>query len=41
MGGASRISEAKELYEFAPGSKADGTMLLEVIEKILEESCRI
>jgi hypothetical protein len=36
MGGASRISEAKELYEFAPNSKADGDMLLEVIENILE-----
>jgi hypothetical protein len=37
MGGASRVSESKELYEFAPNSKADGDMLLNAIEQILKD----
>ena len=37
MGGTSRLSAARELYEFSPNSKADGDLLLGLIESILDE----
>jgi hypothetical protein len=40
MGGASRLSQARELYEFSPNSKADGDMLLGGIEAILSNHCQ-
>lgn len=35
MGGAPRISQASEFYEFSPRDATDGDMLLEAIEEIL------